>query len=297
MKKFQFFYPAMSLGLISILAVSAESGSENDVISTKDGLKVLYVTHEPGKYHDYTPQREIFEEIAKRNGWNLTVMSGSFDEVEDKLASNENFGVGSDVIVYNVCMAHSDRLEAPHNIITHTKEKGIPSLLIHGSLHSFWPTYKAGKNDLASRVCPVGANEKVQAKKGLVAEWKKSHPGVEFPAWPNMTGIASVKHGPRKPVEAIALDESHPIFDGLKGYTTHEQAELYNNYITAKDSPKTTVLMKGKQGKDQAAILWEHPVGKSKSVSFTLGHSVAEWQQEPFQKLLTNSVNYLGSSK
>ncbi|MGJ8671996.1 ThuA domain-containing protein [Rubritalea sp.] len=294
MKKRQAQYITLIFSLLSSFLFAATPETVSGAKLAKDGLKVLYVTHEPGKYNDYTPQRKIFEQIAKDNGWQLTVMSGSFDEVENKLATKTDFGVGSDVIVYNVCMAHSDRLEAPHNIITHTKEKGIPSLLIHGSLHSFWPTYKAGNKEKASCVCPAGAHTKVKAKKELVAQWKESHPGVEFPAWPNMTGIASVKHGPRKSVQAIPLNESHPIFDGVKGYTTHEQAELYNNYITAKESPETTVLMQGKQGKDQAAVLWEHPLGKSKSVSFTLGHSVAEWKQKPFQQLLVNSINYLG---
>lgn len=263
--------------------------------SNNDNVKVLYVTHEPGKYHAYTPQRKIFEEIAKKNDWNLSIISGSHDEVETKLATDADFGKGADVIVYNICMAKSNKLDAPHNIIQQTKEKGIPALLIHCSLHSFWPTYKEKGGDA---VHAEGANAKAKTKKSLLAEWKETHPGVDFPAWPNMTGIASTSHGPKKELQATPIDSTHPIFKGVeKGYTTTSRAELYNNFITAKDSKNTTILLNGKQGKKQACILWEHPVGKSKSISFTLGHDVHEWSQPEFKTILTNSVEYLATGK
>jgi hypothetical protein len=257
------------------------------------GVNVLYVTHEPGKWHKYTPQREIFEEIAEVNKWNLEVMSGSQDEVVKKLATDKDFGKGADVIVYNFCLAHKSDPEVPHNIITQTQDKGVPALLIHCSLHSFWPTYKEGGRG----VHPEGAHEKVKAKKELIAAWKEKHPGVAFPAWPNMTGIASTAHGTRQPIDAKPLESSHPCFAGVEGYTTHQSAELYNNFITAQESPQTKVLMEGLQGKAAAAILWEHPVGKSKSLSFTLGHGIGEWKQEPFQRILVNSVNYLAAGQ
>ncbi|MFC4994314.1 ThuA domain-containing protein [Rubritalea tangerina] len=281
---------SLALGATS-LSLSADTTTSNS--DSKDGnIKVLYVTHEPGRYHAYTPQRKIFEEIAKRNNWTLKVMSGSHDEVEEKLASNPDFGKGADVIVYNICMAKSKKLDAPFNIIQTTKEKGIPALLVHCSLHSFWPTYKHGD------VTPEGANPKAKTKPEFIAKWKETHPNDEFPSWPNMTGIASTAHGPRKPVDAKPIDSTHPIFKGVeKGYTTAPKAELYNNFITGEDSKNTTILLNGKQGNKEAAILWEHPVGKSKSLSFTLGHDTAEWSQPEFQTIITNSVHYLAKDK
>ena len=280
---------------IRISALAAIIGTVALAEDTSDKIDVLYVTHEPGKHHKYTPQREIFEKLAKESGWNLTVMSGNHDEVEEKLATQPDFGKGADVIVYNFCMAHSEKLNAPYNIINQTKEKGIPALLVHCSLHSFWATYKKGKGKIW--VHPEGANAKVKAKGKLIAQWKEKHPDAEFPAWTNMTGIASTKHAKRNPIEAKALDASHPVFIGVENYTTHAQAELYYNFITAEESPTSKVLMTGSQGEVDAAILWEHPLGKSKSLSFTLGHGIKEWEQEPFQKILVNSVNYLASGK
>lgn len=257
------------------------------------GTKVLYVTHEPGRFHKYTPQREKFQELAKQNDWELTVISGDQKEVQNKLATDPDFGKGADVIVYNFCFANCDDTRIPHNIITTTKDKGIPALLVHCSLHSFWGTFRPGSD----RVHPEGANAKVQAKKNLVAEWKKTNPNDPFPAWPNMTGIASIKHGPRKPIQAVPILSDHPALKGVeKGYLT-AVAELYNNVITAKDSPKTTSIMDGKQGNAEASVLWEHPVGKSKALSFTLGHGMQEWEQKEFQTILVNSVEYLGNSK
>ena len=282
---------------LSIVAIATFSSvcliAENDAPQEIDPLKVLYVTHEPGKWHKYTPQRQIFEKIAKEHNWDLTVMSGSHDEVEEKLATQPHFGEGADVIVYNFCMAHSTKLGAPHNIIQQTKEKGIPAFLIHCSLHSFWATYKESDKG----VHPEGANPKAMAQKELVAQWKEQHPDTPFPAWPNMTGIASTRHGKRAPIEAKPLDASHPCFKGVETYTTHKKAELYNNFISIEESPKSTVLMEGHQFEQSAAILWEHPLGKSKSLSFTLGHGIGEWQQEPFQKIIANSVHYLAHSK
>lgn len=287
----------ISLSSLAIGASALVSNAETKTTTTdskSDKINVLYVTHEPGRHHKYTPQREIFQEISKEHNWNLTVMSGSYKEVENKLATEPDFGKGSDVIVYNICMARSENLEAPHNIIQQTKEKGIPALLVHCSLHSFWATYR---EDGADAVHPEGANPKVKTKAKFLAEWKTSHPGVEFPAWPNMTGIASVRHGPKKPIIATPIDGSHPIFKGVSnGYTT-PNAELYNNFITGDDSKNTKILLEGKQGEAEAAILWQHPLGKSKAVSFTLGHGIEEWSQPEFQTILSNSVKYLAEGK
>ncbi|MFT5883206.1 MAG: hypothetical protein ACI9FG_001719 [Crocinitomicaceae bacterium] len=284
---------SLAIGASALVSNAAPEATTSD--SKSDKTNVLYVTHEPGKYHKYTPQREIFQEIAKKNNWNLTVISGSHKDVETKLATDPDFGKGSDVIVYNICMAGSKSLDAPHNIIQQTKEKGIPALLVHCSLHSFWVTYKEKGQDA---VHAEGANPKAKTKSSVLAEWKAANPGVDFPAWPNMTGIASTSHGPKKPILATPVDGLHPIFKGVdSGYTTAPKAELYNNFITAAESKSTKTLLIGKQGKKEAAILWEHPVGKSKAISFSLGHGLEEWNQPEFQTILANSVNYLAEGK
>ena len=74
-------------------------------------IKVLYVTHEPGKYHDQISQRSVFKKIADEQKWDLSVLSGTHHEVIEKLASIPKFADGYDVIVYNFYFAKCDNLD------------------------------------------------------------------------------------------------------------------------------------------------------------------------------------------
>ncbi len=287
---------AACLGIISCNDSNAQTEqakpSEKEEVADNGPTKVLYVTFEPGKYHKYTPQMNIFKEVAKANEWEVKVMTGTHDGVIKELAENPDFAEGYDVVVYNFCFAHCDNLNVPYNIIEQTKTKGVPAMLVHCALHSFWPTYKE-KGDHA--VHAPGAHEKAKTKKELLAKWNKEHPGKEFPAWPKFTGIASTGHGAQKPIQTVHLVKDHPIVKGTTEYKT-VNAELYNNFINADDSKDTISIIKGDQGKKSAIILWEHPVGKSKVVSFTLGHGMEEWSQPEFRQILVNGVNYLAKN-
>ncbi len=293
----------MPLAVLSIVGVSlgvmsCNDSNAQDQAEKKAGAKVLsptkvlYVTFEPGKYHKYTPQMEVFKEVAKVNAWDATVITGTHDGVIKQLAENPNFAEGYDVVVYNFCFANCANLDVPYNIIEQTKTKGVPAMLIHCSLHSFWPTYKVKGG---SAVHAPGAHEKAHTKKELLAKWNKEHPGVDFPAWPKFTGIASTGHGPQAPIQTRHLVKDHPIVKDVPEYKT-VNAELYNNFINADDSKDTVSIIKGQQGKGSAVVLWEHPVGKSKVVSFTLGHGLEEWSQLEFRQIIANGVNYLAKN-
>lgn len=288
----------LPVGLLSVIGAGLAFTSCNDAdaqapaSAEKAATKVLYVTFEPGKYHDYKPQKEIFMKISGKNKWNTSVITGTHDEVINKLASEPNFGDGYDLIVYNFCFAGCANLDVPYNIIEQTKIKGIPAMLIHCSLHSFWPTYKM-KGDKA--VHAPDAPEKAHTTKELLAKWNKEHPGKAFPSWPKFTGISSTRHGPKQPVKTKNLIPDHGALKDVPEYET-VKAELYNNFITAEESKKSVSIMKGIQGKASSIIMWEHPVGKSKTISFTLGHSTAEWEQAEFQQALTSTVNYLAEN-
>ena len=278
----------LSLGIISC---NEKTTTDNDK-KVKDSAptKVLYVTHEPGRYHDYTHQKGVFQKIAERQKWKVTVLSGSHDEVIAKLASTPDFADGYDVIVYNFCFAKCDNLEVPYNIITQTREKGIPAMLVHCSLHSFWPTFKekGGK-----AVHSPGAHEKAHTTKALLKKWNKEHPDKPFPAWPTFSGIASTHHSKKFAIDVKKADADHTIVKDVPEYTTTEKAELYYNFINANDSKSTHPILQGTEGEGTHALLWEHPVGNTKVISFTLGHSSEEWGQQEFQSIIANTVNYL----
>mgnify|MGYP001942906014 CR=1 FL=1 len=254
-------------------------------------VNVLYVTHEPGSYHDYTYQRKQFEKLAVSKGWKLNVLSGTHEQVEQQLATDKDFGAGSDVIVYNMCMAHCANPEVPHNIMKQTQEKGIPAILTHCSLHSFWPTFKEqGEN----AIHPGDAHAKVHTRKDLLAEWKTTHPGEAFPAWPNFTGLASTSHSPQGFVKCTVLDKEHPAVSGVSDFTSVKGEELYYNFINEQDSPQSKLVLKGEIESGQTAVvLWENPFAGSKVISFSLGHDSEQWTQTEFLKVLENSVEYL----
>ncbi|NQZ56665.1 MAG: ThuA domain-containing protein [Lentisphaeraceae bacterium] len=270
---------------------------------------VLYFTHEPGKWHKYAPQKEVFIEVAKKAGWNLTVSTGDHDSQILKLR-DENLTKGFDAVVYNFCFAGSKDLQAVSNVIAQTRKKGTPAMVIHCTMHSFWGTFKNGK--------AIGSDYKGKAKADakLVAEWNKTNAGQPFPVWGDFTGVASTGHGPKVPITVEKYCE-HEATKSLaaSGYTT-TNAELYNNFYVTKDvqpllkgtqqqlpkkiakklAKKQALTKKEKMVKAKistATVMWVVPQGKSKVLGLSLGHDIGEWKQPEFQSLLIDGVNFL----
>ena len=155
-------------------------------------------------------------------------------------------------------------------------------MLIHCSMHSWWGTFKNGKE-------AVGVS-KAKADPKLVAEWKKNHPKEKFPVWGDFTGVASTKHGPKQPIKVEGIKTDHPALKNFKNYTTSAKTELYNNYYITDD---TVPLVKGIQGKAEAVIMWEAPRGKGKVIGLSLGHSVDDIKDAGFKALVIDGINYL----
>ncbi len=249
---------------------------------TLSANKVLYVTHEPGRWHEYTPQLASFKEIATQAKWELTVATGSLEETLAFLGKKD-FAAGQDAIVYNFCLADSTDLVAMTNLMRQTEEQGVPALLTHCSMHSWWSTYKKGK------LIPGNPLGKARANKKVLKAWQDSNPNTPLPAWGDFTGVASTGHGRQKPIEVIASGD-HPATTGLPSRYTTAKTELYNNHYLTED---ITPLAVGRQGKDEAIVMWLAPRGKGQIVGLTLGHGADEWNDPVFRSLLINGVNYL----
>lgn len=272
--------------------------------------KVLYFTHEPGKYHKYTPQKEIFIKLAEKAGWDLTVSTGMHDP-QILALRNPELTKGFDAVVYNYCFASSADLQAVANVISQTRDNGTPAMLIHCSMHSFWPTYKQGKEGA------LGADYKGKALADpkLVEEWNKMNTGKPFPAWGDFTGVASTKHGPKVPITVTKCCEHESTKSLAKEGFTTVNAELYNNFYVIEsvkpilkgeqvtyskkiqkkaDSGKELTEEEKKSAKKESAIvMWEVVQGKGKVLGLTLGHGEGEWNQVEFQNLIIDGVNYL----
>ena len=267
--------------LLSILSVLTVVAFMRPTMADK---KVLYFTHEPGRWHKYTVQKKIFSQIAKKAGWELTVMSGDHDGQIKKLKT-PGFGKEYDAIVYNFCFAKSKDVEAQANLVAQTREHGVPAMLIHCAMHSWWPTYRDGKTGA------LGPDYKGRAKADpkLVAEWKKNHGDKAFPAWGDFTGVASGRHGPHRPITMKKVAD-HPATKNFPKEFTTGNTELYNNiYVVDEVVP----LIEGVQGKAKAIVMWLCPQGKSKVLGLTVGHGVGDWASNEFRGLITDGVNYL----
>ena len=269
---------SLSLCLLAALALTAT------LRPAMAGKKVLYFTHEPGRWHKYTAQLEIFRQIAKKADWELTVMSGQHEPQITKLRTPD-FGKGYDAIVYNFCFAKSRDLEAQANLVAQTREHGVPDLLIHCAMHSWWPSYKDGKPGA------IGPDYKGKAKGDpkLVAEWREKHGKKPFPAWGDFTGVASGRHGPKQPI-VLQRVGSHAATKSFPKEFTTGKTELYNNiYVLDEVVP----LIQGKQGNAKAIVMWLCPQGKSQVMGLTVGHDMGDWATDEYRGLITDGVNYL----
>ena len=274
----------LTLSILSLaLAVSS--------VSVLGAGKILYVTHEPGQWHKYTPQLKVFkEQIAKKAGWDITIMTGDYDSLIEQL-KKRNFAKGYDAIVYNYCLAKSTDLDAAANVMRQTRNGGVPAMLIHCSMHSWWDTYKTGeKGALGEKY-----KGKALATPEIAKKWKAENGDKRFPAYGDFTGVASVRHGKKLPITLHKVGD-HPATKDLKeGYKT-PNTELYNNeYVLKRVVP---IIMGSQEGEKDAIVMWTCPQGKSQVMGLSLGHGAVgdgpdEWETPEFQNLVINGVNYL----
>ena len=88
------------------------------------------------------------------------------------------------------------------NLIDQTVSAGLPALLVHCAMHIWWDTFKKGK--------PIPGNTlgKARANKRLLEQWQQDHPDSSLPAWGDFIGIASTKHGPKKPITLVPVADA-----------------------------------------------------------------------------------------
>ncbi|MFT5465187.1 MAG: hypothetical protein ACI8UO_000274 [Verrucomicrobiales bacterium] len=268
----------MKTSLIAVLTGAVLALSVNQAAA--EDPKVLYVTHEPGTYHKYTPQMAVFKEIGEKAGWDVTFMTGEHEAQIEKLRAPD-YAKGYDAVVYNFCFAKSTDLDAASNLMDQTRVNGVPAMLIHCSMHSWWPTYKTGGKDYSKGAQPDPL---------VASKWKKANPDKPLPIWGDFTGVASVRHGKKLPI-ALSRSGDHAVTAGLpEGFST-PNTELYNNIYVGDD---VVPLVTGAQeGEKDAIVMWTVPRGKSRLIGLTWGHDVADWTTKPFQSLVTDGVNDL----
>jgi len=273
------------------------------------------VTHYPGNFHDYKEQAAFFQEYAKEASWEVTVMKTDLgidyadlrkarkgttpedEAIREKyprhhnysglltLLKQKDFAKGYDAVVYNFCMAGASDLEAAHNIMEQTRTNGVPAMLIHCSMHSFWPTYRMGTPNIIP-----GNTGPAKTSQALVDQWTASHPGVTFPAWGDFTGIASSKHGAHTPITYTVVAKDHPATKRITKDFVMKDTELYDNLYQVDG---VIPLVSGQQEETKAVAMWESPQGISKVIGISAGHAMPDWTNENFKFLVIDGINYL----
>lgn len=275
------------IGITAVFCASEE-------IKPEPAAKVLYVTHEPGTYHDYTGQRKVFEKIAKAQAWETTILSETYDGLLERFSNDENFAKGYDVVIYNICVANTENTKAAYNVMKQTKEHGVNALLVHGALHSFWPTFRPKiKGVDAGTLIAQGQGKGVVAP-AILKKWNEENPGEDFPVWGDFCGCASIKHAKKAPISVKKLIK-HEAVEGVPDNYKTGLSELYLSYYKMKN---VSEILEGKIGKKTVApVLWEVPYKDAKIMVFSLGHFTAEWKTPEFQSVFVKSINYLAKKK
>ncbi len=223
-------------------------------------LRVLYVTG--GGWHDYEGQTPIVKAIIKdalgEVDITVSVVGGFGRQNPDfnfhPAFKEEDWAEGFDLVVYNKCNSPGfsddewvERIVTPHR-------EGLPAVLIHGTLHNFWPD---------------------EERTGL---------------WNQFCGITSRNHEPRAPVTTTVEMPDHPIMAGLPEQWSHEPGELYRAHGMQEGVKSLATGISG-EGEEHTTV-WAHQFGQGRVFGTTIGHATEIFEGEEFQRLLKQGIQW-----
>jgi len=193
-------------------------------------LKVLLITG--GCCHDYAKQKDLLKAgIEARARVEITQIHSSDTSTKARFEIYEqpDWAKGYDAVIHDECTSDVKDMPYVQNILKAHKD-GVPAVNLHCAMHC----YRTGTND-----------------------------------WFEFVGIQSTGHGPQQPIAVTYVNQSHPITQGLKNWTTINE-ELYNN-VRVLDTAQA--LARGRQGESEYVVSWTNQYGKTRIFSTTLGHN------------------------
>jgi hypothetical protein len=248
-----------------------------------DPIKVLYITHIPGKYHDYKAQQAEFTKYVPQYAHvDVTYQAEDLDKTLAFMKQPE-FAKGYDVIVYNICLAHNTDTDLAHNMIEQTRTHGIPAVLVHCSMHTFWATF--GTPD--SR----GAEKQAELQKN----WLSKNPDTAFPNWSDFSGLDTKKHDHQRPLTLRRAEPIHPIVANFPQEWKIEKDELYQN-VDFKNTATPILIAYSETSNKDHVIAWENKAGKSTAIGITIGHGMETFVSPRFHRFLANSILHLSGN-
>ncbi len=254
------------------------SGDRNYDDATRP-IQALYITNYTNTWHDYGAQKtDLVEGIGRYISVEFDVV-GKAPEDALTLMSTPDFGIGYDVIIYNMCFADDFDTERINNIISQTRDHGIPAVLIHCAMHSFQPS---------------SPNYPENSLELMVAEWdwREKHPNTEFPHWWRFTGVDTLTHDWARSVTVKGSTVDHPVTRALPDHFEVKKDELYRN-LQVKDGVTPLYTAYSPESKREHLVAWTHTVGNGRVFATTLGHAHHTTKHSGFQQLVANGIAYV----
>ncbi len=251
-----------SLKTIAILAMSssitlAEEPSKPAAGNEGKPIRALYVTG--GGWHDYDGQIPLITKAMKEAvpGIEITVSKveghgGDFNK--HPAFKEENWSEGYDVVVYNMCNAPQFSDDAWIERIVKPHREGLPAVLIHGTMHNFWPDEKRTGQ------------------------------------WNALCGVVTRDHEAHAPVVVTVVEPDHETMKGLPKTWTNPQGELYRIAQMGKESTPLAVGVSGE--KKEHCVAWTSKIGKGRVFGTTLGHHNETIQTPEFQRMIRQGLKW-----
>lgn len=223
----------------------------------EEPVRALFVTG--GGWHDYAGQVPIIKKAMQEAVPHIEITVAKVegaggDHNRHPVFKDENWSDGYDVVVYNKCnaprYADDDWIEG----IVRPHREGLPAVLIHGTLHNFWPD---------------------EERTGQ---------------WVAFCGITSRNHERHAPVTVTLTEQDHPILEGLPESWTYEPGELYrvHGMEDGVESLATGVSSDG----EEHTIIWTHKFGEGRVFGTTIGHANVTMESDEFQTLLRQGLQW-----
>jgi type 1 glutamine amidotransferase len=222
-------------------------------------LKVMLITG--GCCHDYKTQTNLLKKGLEER-INVTVDQIHVDDGSTRPAlpiyGNPDYAAGYDVVIHDECAADVKDVETVKGVLKPHLD-GIPVVALHCAMHSY-----------------------------RVGEIHKPATKEDDKLWFDLLGLQSSGHGPQQPIDIKFTDPAHPVTKGMKDWTTINE-ELYNN-VHVHEGAK--VLATGKQGKQEAVVVWTNLYGPKKTRVFatTIGHNNATVEDARYLDLVAKGL-------
>ena len=165
-------------------------------------------------------------------------------------------------------------------IIEQTRTHGVPALLVHCAMHTFWATF--GTPD--SR----GAEKQPE----LQANWLAKNPNTPFPNWSDFSGLNTKVHDHQVPLTVRRAEPVHPAAKNFPAEWLVVKDELYQNVEFKKTATPIRIAYSTTSQKDHV-LAWENKVGNSHTIGITLGHGMETFTMPSFHQFLANSILHL----